>query len=341
MVGELQRAIFENALDGMLVLNNERQVLDANESALQLFEYTIEELKKLRWDDLIPAERRPGLEARWNRFLESGAKRGEMAVQRSNRRSRLVEYSWRAHVLPGRHLITLKDVADHRKAEESLRMLSQRLMCLQDDERRRIARELHDSTGQSLAALRMHLEKISATASLPPSVGVTVREAAGICQSCTTEIRTISYLLHPPLLDEVGLLPALEWYLEGFSERSGVKVEREISEPGRTLSQELNTALFRIIQEALANIHKHAETKEAKIRLNGDVKHVVLEISDRGKGIDPSRIWRRDDAGVGSLGVGLTGMRERVRQLGGSLEILPAHPGTLIRAILPAGPKLQ
>jgi PAS domain S-box-containing protein len=341
MGGELQRAIFENALDGMLVLNSERQVLDANESALQLFEYTIEELKKLRWDDLIPAERRPDMEARWNRFLESGSKRGEMVVQRSNGRTRLVEYSWRAQVLPGRHLITLKDVTDHREAEESLRTLSQRLIRLQDDERRRIARELHDSTGQSLAALRMHLEKISATPCLPESVGATLREAEETCQSCSTEIRTISYLLHPPLLDEVGLLPALEWYLEGFSERSGVRVEREISEPARSLSQELNTALFRIIQEALVNIHKHAETKEAKIRLNGDVKHVVLEIRDRGKGINPSRMWRRNDGGVGNLGVGLTGMRERVHQLGGSLEILRAHPGTLIRAILPAGPKSQ
>jgi signal transduction histidine kinase len=312
-------------------------VIDANGSALQIFGYSLPEMQALRWDALIPTERLIGLEERWKAFLEGGAKRGEVDVRKADGCSRLVVFSSRANILPGRHLITLKDITDHREAEDSLRLLSHRLMRLQDDERRRIARELHDSTGQSLAALRMHLDAIGVAApAMPEEARKSLGEAEEICRSCTSDIRTISYLLHPPLLDEVGLLPALEWYVSGFSERSGVKVHKEISEPGKPLSRELNTALFRILQEAMANIHKHADSKEAKIRLFGNGDSVVLEISDTGKGIDPLRLESRRN-GVRGLGVGLTGMRERVRQLGGTLMIEPANPGTVIRATFPIG----
>ena len=328
-------AMFENALDGMVLLDDSRRVLDANESALELFGYSLADIQQLRWDDLIPAERAEGLADRWNAFLGGGTKRGEIDVRCANGRARLVAFSSRANILPGRHLMTLRDITDHREAEDSLRLLSHRLMRLQDDERRRIARELHDSTGQCLAALRMNLDAIAAAApQLPPKAQKSLAEAEEICRSCAADIRTISYLLHPPLLDEAGLLPALEWYVTGFSERSGVRVTREISEPAKPLSRELNTALFRIIQEALANIHKHAETQQAKIRMFGGDSHIILEISDTGKGIDPSCLQNRRD-GVRGLGVGITGMRERVRQLGGTLEIEPANPGTLVRAIFP------
>ena len=329
------RAMFENAMDGMLLLDSERRVIDANGSALQIFAYSLPEMQALRWDALIPPETLIGLEERWKAFLEGGTKRGEVDVRQANGCSRLVAFSSRANILPGRHLITLKDITDHREAEDSLRLLSHRLMRLQDDERRRIARELHDSTGQSMAALRMHLDAIGVAApAMSEEARKSLGEAAEICRSCTSDIRTISYLLHPPLLDEVGLLPALEWYVSGFSERSGVKVHKEISEPGKPLSRELNTALFRILQEAMANIHKHADSKEAKIRLFGTGNSVVLEISDTGKGIDPLRLESRRN-GVRGLGVGLTGMRERVRQLGGTLMIEPANPGTVIRATFP------
>jgi signal transduction histidine kinase len=214
-------------------------------------------------------------------------------------------------------------------------MLSHRLMRLQDDERRRIARELHDSTGQCLAALRMHLDAIaSAAPNMPRKAQKSLADAVTICRSCTADIRTISYLLHPPMLDEVGLMPALEWYVSGFSERSGIAVSREIIDTHQPLSRELNTALFRIIQEALANIHKHAESKEATIRLYHNENLVILEITDSGKGIDPARVQNRRN-GVRGLGVGIAGMCERVRQLGGMLEIEPANPGTLVRASLP------
>lgn len=329
------RAMFENALDGMLLLDSERKVLDANESALQLFGYTLEAMRKLRWDALIPAEREAGLEGRWSAFLAGGTKRGEMDVRCAKGSSRLVAFSARANILPGRHLITLRDITDHREAEDSLRLLSQHLMQLQDEERRRIARELHDSIGQCLAAVRMNLDAIAAAVpDLPAKARESLTEAEEICRNCSGDIRTISYLLHPPLLDEAGLIPALEWYVTGFSERSGIKVSKEISEPGKALTRDLNTALFRIIQEALANIHKHAESQTARIRMYSADQKMVLEISDAGKGIDPLRLQKRRN-GVRGLGVGITGMRERVRQLGGTLEIEPANPGTLVRATFP------
>jgi PAS domain S-box-containing protein len=329
------RAMFENALDGMVLLDSERRVLDANESALQLFGYSLAEIRELPWDALISAEGVAGLAEHWNTVVGGETKRGEVDVRCANGRSRLVAFSSRVNILPGRHLVTLRDITDHREAEDSLRLLSQRLMRLQDEERRRIARELHDSTGQCLAAVRMNLDAIAAAVpEMPAKAQKSLLEAEEICRSCSADIRTISHLLHPPLLDEAGLLPALEWYVTGFSERSGVKVTKEIREPGKPLTRELNTALFRIIQEALANIHKHAESQTAKIRMCCDDSKIILEISDAGKGIDPLRLQNRHN-GVRGLGVGITGMRERVRQLGGTLEIEPANPGTLVRATFP------
>ena len=329
------RAVFENAHDSLVVLDDERKILDANESALQLFEYSLQEIRTLRWDALVSPDRLSGIEGRWRSFLQGGVKKGEMEVRRASGHPRLVAFSSRAHIRPGRHLVTLRDVTGHREAEDSLRLLSQRLIWLQDEERRRIARELHDSTGQCLAALAMHLDSIVFSGqALPERARKSASEAKDICKSCAADIRTISYLLHPPLLDEVGLLPALEWYVSGFSERSGIRVRREIREPCQALTKELNTALFRIIQEALANIHKHSGSKEAMIRLHGDDQKIALEISDTGAGIEPSRL-KNGRNGAKGLGVGITGMRERVRQLGGTLEIEPANPGTLIRATFP------
>lgn len=329
------RAVFENALDSMVLLGDDRVILDANESALLLFGYTLPEMRALRWDALVSLDRQTGLHERWASFLGGGVRRGEIDVRRADGSARLVAYSSRAHIQPGRHLVTLRDITDHRDAEGALRLLSLRLMSLQDEERRRIARELHDSTGQSLAALSMHLAAIvSSSAELPQQVRKSAEEALNVCDSCAADIRTISYLLHPPLLDEVGLLPALEWYVAGFSERSGVIVRKEIKQLRLPMTMELNTALFRIIQEALVNIHKHANSKDATIRLHGQDGKITLEICDSGKGIDPVRL-KNGRNGAHGLGVGITGMRERVRQLGGTLEIEPANPGTLIRAIFP------
>jgi PAS domain S-box-containing protein len=329
------RAIYENALDSMIVLDDGRRVMEANEAAQQLFGTGLEKLREMRWDDLIPVERLAGIEERWRAFLVGGMKRGDVDVRRADGQQRLVTFSSRANILPGRHLVMLRDITEQREAEDSLRMLSHRLMHLQDEERRRIARELHDSTGQSLAAMQMYLDTIRATAgAMTPKARRALEEATNTCKSCTTDIRTISYLLHPPLLDELGLLPALEWYVAGFRERSGIRISEEIEQPERPLSRDLNTALFRIIQEALTNIRKHAESSKATIRLRVEKSVLILEIKDNGKGFEAERIGRSRQ-GVNGLGVGITGMRERVRQLGGTLEIMKENPGTLVRAKFP------
>jgi PAS domain S-box-containing protein len=334
--GESQlRAFYEIALDSMIVLDDARRVIDANQSAQQLFAMSLESLRQVGWDDLIPVDRQVGIEERWRAFLTGGVKRGEMDVRRADGQQRLVAFSSRANILPGRHLVTLRDITEQREAEDSLRMLSHRLMHLQDEERRRIARELHDSAGQSLAAMQMYLDTIRATArGLTPKARKALEDATRTCKSCTTDIRTISYLLHPPLLDELGLLPALEWYVAGFRERSGIDISEEIGKLELPLSQDLNTALFRIIQEALTNIRKHAESSKATIRLRCEDRTLILEIEDSGKGFEAERIGKRQQ-GVNGLGVGITGMRERVRQLGGTLEITKENPGTLVRAKFP------
>ena len=329
------RAMFENALDAMILLDDDRRILDANESAQQLFGYGIQELLALRWDALIPAAQVAEIEAHWKSVFEEGTKRGEIEVRRACGSARLVSFSARANIQPGRHLITLRDLTEQREAEDSLRLLSQRLMRLQDEERRRIARELHDSTGQSLSALAMHLDVIMAGShSLPPRAQKSAAEAVEICRNCSTDIRTISYLLHPPLLDEAGLASALRWYIDGFAQRSQIHVDLEFPEDFERLSRESETAIFRTIQECLTNIHRHSESTTATIRIAASDSHVCVEVGDRGKGIPPEKQFEMGSTGI--TGVGIRGMRERLRQLGGSLEIHSNGGGTLVVARLPA-----
>lgn len=221
--------------------------------------------------------------------------------------------------------------ADLKAAEQRLRMLSTRLLQLQDEERRNIARELHDSTGQVLAALGMNLAAIHLESrKMSPAAEAAVSESIEFVQTTLKELRTISYLLHPPLLDEAGLQSALRWFVQGFSERSKIRVDLDISPNIGRPSRELETAIFRIVQEALTNIHRHSGSPTASISLTRDMRSIKVEIRDQGKGIDlhASR--------PASLGIGIQGMQERARQLGGRLDIESSPTGTTIIAILPS-----
>jgi signal transduction histidine kinase len=203
---------------------------------------------------------------------------------------------------------------------EQLRALWNRLVRTQEEERRHIARELHDSLGQHLAALSMVL-------SAPKngnSVGGRLEEAARILDASIAELRTISHLLHPPLLDEAGLASAVEWYVKGFSERSGIKADLNIAEPLGTLEKEIELVLFRVLQESLTNVHRHSGSKTVSIRLGADSRQVRLEVEDHGKGVNGSR-----------SGIGIAGMRERVENLSGQFEISSNRAGTRVRAVLP------
>jgi len=215
-----------------------------------------------------------------------------------------------------------------------VRELSARLLQIQDEERRRIARELHDSVGQMLAAVSMNLATVTREAdALSPEAGKALQDNVGLLEQLSSEIRTISHLLHPPLLDEVGLQSALQWYIEGFGERSKIKVDLELPDDFGRLPRNLEITLFRVVQECLTNIHRHSGSSTAAIRVARSENEVRLEVRDAGKGI-PAEAQTSLSSGKLS-GVGLRGMHERLRQMGGQLDVQSDANGTLVVATLP------
>jgi two-component system NarL family sensor kinase len=226
----------------------------------------------------------------------------------------------------------VRDVTERKQTEEALRRLSVSLLQTQDEERRRIARELHDSTGQKLAALAMNLSLIGKSAkTFDAQARKALVESLMLLDQSSREIRTLSYLLHPPLLDERGLAAAVRWFADGFSQRSGVQVTLEVPPDLRRLPEEIEMALFRIVQEGLTNTHRHSGSSTATIRLMADQEHVQLEVQDAGTGLSGPQT---DDAAA-ALGVGITGMRERVKQLGGRMEMETGAHGTTVRVTVP------
>jgi len=223
--------------------------------------------------------------------------------------------------------------ADLDMVNRNLRELSARLMQLQDEERRRIARELHDSVGQTLAALAMNLSLVRGDVERLSSIAVALNDSENLVRDMSKEVRTISHLLHPPLLDEAGLASALRWCVDGFVQRSQIKVDLDMPEDFARLPGEMETAIFRVVQECLTNIHRHSESPVAKIVLRERHQEVVVEIGDRGKGISEEKL--QDLASSGTPGVGIRGMRERLRQLGGTLEIKSTGSGTVVSVRLP------
>jgi len=220
---------------------------------------------------------------------------------------------------------------DH--ANEELRQLTGRLMQFQDDERRRIARELHDSVGQSLAALIMNLNTVGTDIDRLSQTAKAVADSVALAQEMNKEVRTVSYLLHPPLLDEAGLASALQWYVEGFCQRSRIKVELDLPEDFGRLPQDWEIAVFRTVQESLTNIHRYSGSPVARIRLARSDSQICLEVQDKGVGITPEKL--REITEAGTPGIGVRGMRERMRQLGGDLEIHSDGHGTTVEAHLP------
>ncbi len=228
--------------------------------------------------------------------------------------------------------IQLERMVESRTLE--LRRLSGRLMTMQDEERRRIAREIHDGLGQELAAAKMIMDGI-----LAKDVSATMRQASAdasqLVDRAIQQVRTISHLLHPPLLDEVGLVSALRWFLEGLSERSGIEVRLEVDPPdlGR-LKSELETAIFRIVQEALTNMFRHSGARNGSVTVIERNGNIVVTVRDDGKGVEEQVVQQRPE----SVGVGIGGMRQRVSELGGSLRLANANPGTIVEVVIPSRP---
>jgi signal transduction histidine kinase len=206
---------------------------------------------------------------------------------------------------------------------------------MQDEERRRIARELHDSAGQMVAALLMNIDGLRGIDGHEAERARVLSDSHAILENLNKELRTISHLLHPPLLDEVGLSSALQWYVDEFAKRSGIATSLELAANFGRAKSDLEIAIFRIVQECLTNVHRHSGSSRAVVRLQPSNGAILLEVQDEGKGIPPEK--KAALTGSGPVGVGLRGMRERALQLGGTLEIESENIGTTVRAMFPIG----
>ncbi len=307
------------------------------------------------WLDCVHPDDKEYAMAHWLRSVESGANyEAEYRI-----RSRDGAYRWfRARALPIRDLKggivkwygTCSDIHDSKMLEQSirdsaaelekmvdertaeLRRLSVRLLSMQDEERRRIARDLHDGLGQELAVAKMVLGKSLGPNSTPAERPV-ADEASEIIDRAIQQVRSMSHLLHPPLLDEVGLLSALSWYMDGLTKRSGIETSFEVQPDFPRLAPELETAIFRIVQEALTNVFKHSEARKVWINLSRRDGQMIVSVRDDGKGIKK----RTADLQPDSIGIGLGGMRQRAKEFGGELRLSNTQPGTLVELVIPAG----
>ena len=230
----------------------------------------------------------------------------------------------------------VQDVTPLKRAENAIRWLSGRLLQMRDDERRRLARDLHDSLGQILSAIKMNLSYLARdTSPLDARGRNAVTESRELIDDCIKEVRTLSHLLHPPMLDEVGLLPAIRWFVTGFSQRSGIDVKLDLPATLQRFPIELEIAIFRVVQEGLTNVHRHSGSPTAIVSLGVEDSQVHLKVIDHGRGIPSQALAARQEDS--SIGIGLPGMRERTRQLGGKMEIDSSGEGTAIHVTLPLG----
>jgi signal transduction histidine kinase len=240
----------------------------------------------------------------------------------------------RTHALEESLAAFQEEVTVRRATEEKLRELSLSVLRLQDEERRRVARDLHDTVGQTLTALKITLSTLENVVARYPQTAPFFTDLNGLADQALKEIRTTSYLLHPPLLDEAGFASAASWYVDGFNKRSSIQVTLHLPE-GARLPGPVEIVLFRILQESLTNITKHSGTAQVDICLEVSEDSTTLTVRDYGKGISPERLARMNRTGA-DVGVGIAGMRERLKELGGELEIQSDATGMLVKASVPS-----
>lgn len=329
-----RRALFECAIDAIMLFDDEGHAIDANPAAAELAGLSREELLKRSIDDFSHPDGEQDVRQLFARLLAVGKLQGEWTFVRGDGTVRHTEYRSVANILPGVHCMISHDITQRKEAERSLEQLSHRLLQSQDEERRRIARQLHETTAQTLAAIRLSLARVMRSPlANDPAAKQDVEETVGLTEQAITEIRTLSYLLHPPMIDEAGLLPALRWYVNGFEKRSGVTAVLDAPDDLGRLPSELETALFRIVQEALTNIQRHSGSGIARISLRRQDHRLRLTVEDEGRGLPPE--LRNDRSALRAAGVGIAGIEQRVRELGGQLELDSREGCTTLRVTVP------
>jgi len=332
-----QADLLNLANDAIFVRTLDDKITYWNQGAERLYGWSRAEVLQKTPHQILRTEFPQPFEEIKAQLLRDGQWQGELTHSKRDGSRITVASRWSMWWSPeGKPLGFLEvnsDITERKRAEEGLRTISGRLLQMQDDERRRIARELHDSAGQTLVALDMNLASIQREAKqLSPQALKTCSESLDLVKELSRELRTISHLLHPPLLDEAGLPSAVRWYVEGFAERSKIRVNLDLDANLGRLSSECETAIFRIVQESLTNIHRHSGSPTASISISRTRRQVRLEVHDQGKGIS---VQKQRNSGSMKRGVGIQGMHERVRQLGGRLQINSGKGGTSVVAILP------
>ncbi len=337
---ERHRILADTASDAIVTINEDGTVVYANPATNRLFGHPVSEVVGQEITMLMPDRLRSLHTQAFARHLQTGCRhmgwdRVELTALHESGREFPIELSLAESRLGAVKFFTgiIRDVSERKGSEAELQRLSAQLLQLQDEERRKIARDLHDSVGQILAALSMNNSVVQSQSHKLDALGSrAVSENAQLVQQVSDEIRTLSHLLHPPLLEIAGLASALRWYVDGFSERSKIKVDLEIPDAFDRLPQGTELAVFRIVQECLTNIHRHSGSKTGTIRIRREDDRLVVDVEDRGTGIPREKQVRLKDTGRG--GVGFAGMRERLRPLGGVLEIRSDENGTLVRAAI-------
>jgi PAS domain S-box-containing protein len=335
------RAIADFTSVGLYFLNEEGRYVYVNPAAEKLSGYSRDELLCLGFFDLIHPDFHERVRQRWAARLrgEPVPPRSETKMRMKSGEERWVEFTASPVVLEGKRLWlgTVQDIHERKRAEEALKRqaeelsrLSGSLLRAQDEERRRLARELHDSFAQAVAAVRLNLGRVAEGApGLNENAREALAEASETVGQLAEQIRTLSYLLHPPLLEELGLAAAVRSYAKGFSTRSGIPVAVQAPESLPRLDLEKETALFRVVQESLGNVQRHSGSPVAAIHIRVRAGNIALEVRDQGRG------FQLVPDAAAEMGVGIPGMRERLRQLGGSLEVTSTGAGTIVRATLP------
>jgi PAS domain S-box-containing protein len=334
-------AIIESSDDAIVSKNLDGVITSWNEAAERIFGYTAEEAVGRHIGLIIPSDRQEEENDILAR-LRRGERIDHFETVRQRKDGRKLDVSVTISPVKDGHgrivgaSKVARDITDRKRVELILKEaeFSGRLLQLQDEERRRVARELHDGAGQMLAALSMNTRVVAKEkAALSPRGARCIDENLSLVEQAISEIRTISYLLHPPLLDEVGLRSALEEYVHGFGERSNVRVNLDLPSELDRLPRDVELSLFRVVQECLTNIHRHSGSATADVRLVREPREIHLEVSDKGCGMK-SEVRENFLAGK-STGVGLRGMRERVKQIGGTLRIDSNGNGTSVFVVIP------